>query len=59
MMNKNSESKYFVIPFGLKVSKGIKSRDHPSIRERSVLVVNDVKVLPQSVVGLSKREKII
>ena len=50
---------YCVIPFGINVSKGIKSRDHPSIRERSVLVVNDVKVLPQSVVGLSKREKII
>ena len=50
---------YCVIPFGIKVSKGIKLRDHPSVRERSVLVVKDVKVLPQSVVTLSKREKII
>jgi len=35
---------YFVIPFGINVSKGIQSRDHPSGRERSVWVVKDVKV---------------
>ena len=45
-MNESSESNlyhmYFVIPFGITVSNYIKKRDHPSVRERSVWVVEDV-----------------
>ena len=45
-MNKASESNmHFVIHFGIKVSKGIKQRDHSSGRDRSVLVVKEVKGL--------------
>jgi len=36
---------HFVIPFCIKVLKGIKKHDHPSVHETSVWVVKDVKVL--------------
>ena len=47
----NSESNlyhtmhYYVIPFGINVSKDIDLHAHPSVLERSDWVVKDVKVL--------------
>jgi hypothetical protein len=52
---------YFVIPFDIKVSKGIQKRDHPAVRPREICLGSQGHYLCSSlsVLVLSKRDKII